>query len=44
MNKPQYQKKPIGSIDSLAKALSVNVDYLVRLADDADSFFISINE
>lgn len=39
MDKPKYQKKPIGYIDSLAKALSVDKDYLVRLADQADSFY-----
>lgn len=39
MDKPQYTKKPIGNIESLAKALSINVNQLIRLAQQADSFF-----
>ncbi|MBA3870337.1 MAG: RNA-directed DNA polymerase [Anaerolineae bacterium] len=39
MDKPQYQKKPIAHIDSLAKLLSVDTNKLVNLADQADSFY-----
>lgn len=39
MDKPKYQKRPIGRIDSLARVLSVDKDYLACLADQADSFY-----
>ncbi|MCB9458113.1 MAG: RNA-directed DNA polymerase [Anaerolineaceae bacterium] len=39
MDKPQYKKKPIGYVDSLAKALSAERDHLIRVANDADSFY-----
>lgn len=39
MNRPKYSNASIGSIDSLAKALHMQVSELVRLAQKADSFF-----
>ena len=39
MDKPRYLKKPIGSIDSLSKALSKDKKRLISLADEADSFY-----
>jgi hypothetical protein len=38
-DKPKYLKNPIGYVDSLTKYLSVNKDNLVRIADEADSFY-----
>lgn len=35
----QYSKRPIGYIETLAKALSIETDELIRLAHQADSFY-----
>lgn len=39
MDKPRYTKNPIGSIKSLANRLSIKEEKLVRLANQADSFY-----
>lgn len=39
MDKPLYQKKPIGSVESLARLLNVDTNELINVADNADSFY-----
>ena len=39
MNKPEYSKRPIGHISSLAKTLSVNKNHLIDIADNVGSFY-----
>ncbi len=40
MNPPQYKNEPVGSIQSLAKMLQMPVDELLKLAEDADSYYM----
>lgn len=42
MNKARYKNQPIGSIESLSKALSVEPEVLQKIADKADSLYIYI--
>lgn len=39
MNPPQYKNEPIGSIESLANMLRIPVEELLKLAEDADSYY-----
>jgi hypothetical protein len=39
MEKPHYTKSPIGYVESLARAISIDKDELVRLAEQADLFY-----
>lgn len=41
MNQLRYRKKPIGSLDSLARALNIPVSKLIEVAENAEVFYIA---